>query len=135
MNINTSFSFEPVTNQQLKDIILSFKNISVGFDGLPMKVFKDNIDILCECITHICDMSLSTGIFPRQLMIAMVLCLYKSGDPHSIVNYRAISIVAALSKILEKIVVIQIVQYFTVNNLFCKSQFSLRKRMSTEDAL
>ena len=45
MNINTIFSFQPVTNQQLKDIVLSFKNTSAGFDGLPMKVFKDNIDI------------------------------------------------------------------------------------------
>ena len=70
-----------MTNQQLKDIVLSFKNTSAGFDGLPMKVFKDNIDILCEGITHICNMSLSTGVFPRQLTIAMVICLYKSGDP------------------------------------------------------
>ena len=66
MNINTIFTFEPVTNQQLKDIVLSFKNTSAVFDRLPMKVFKDNIDILCECITHICDMSLSTGVFPRR---------------------------------------------------------------------
>ena len=86
MNINTIFSFEPATNQQLKDIVLSFKNTSSGFDGLPMKVFKDNIDILCECNTHICNMSLSTGVFPRQLMIAMVTCLYKSGDPLSMEN-------------------------------------------------
>ena len=137
MNIrpNTIFSFEPVTNQQLKDIVLSLKNTSAGFDGLPMKVFKDNIDILCECITHICNMSLITGVFPRQLMIAMVTCLYKSGDPLSIENYRAISILAAFSKILEKIVIIPVVQYFTVNKLFCKSQFGFRKRMSTEDAV
>ena len=78
-------------------------NTSAGFDGLSMKVFKDNIDILCECITHICYMSLSTGVFPRQLMIAMATCLYKSGDPLSIENYREISILAALSKILEKL--------------------------------
>ena len=76
MNINTSFSFEPVTNQQLKDNVLSFKNTSAGFDGLLMKVFKDNIDILCECITHICNMILSTGVFPRQLMIAMVYNMF-----------------------------------------------------------
>ena len=36
---------------------------------------------------------------------------------------------------MEKIVVIQIVQYFTINNLVCKSQFGFRKRMSTEDAV
>ena len=57
----------------------------------------------------------------RQLMIAMVTCLYTSGDPLSIENYRAISILVAFIKILEKIAVIQIVQNFTMNNLFCKS--------------
>ena len=76
MNINTCFSFEPVTNQQLKDNVLSLKNTSAGFDGLLMKVFKDNIDILCECITHICNMILSTGVFLRQLMIAMVYNMF-----------------------------------------------------------
>ena len=104
--------FEPVTNQQLQDIVLLFKNTSAGFNGLSMKVSKDNIDILCLCITHICNISLSTGVFPRTLMISMVF-----------------------SKILEKIVVIQIVQYFTINNLYCKSQFGIRKRMSTEGAV
>ena len=45
MSINTIFSFEPVTNQHLKDIVSSFKNTSAGFDGLPIKVIKHNIYI------------------------------------------------------------------------------------------
>ena len=75
------------------------------------------------------------SIFPKQLMIAVITCLYKAGDPHNIENYRSISILAAFSKILEKIVTVQVVEYFTNNNLFSSKQYAYRKGVSTSDAV
>ena len=99
-NINTRFIFEPVTSDQITNIVNSFKNSSPGMDDLPIKLFKENIFVLANIIAYICNLSLETGVFPKQLMTAFVLCLHKTGDPHLFDNYRAISILVA-SRILE----------------------------------
>ena len=67
-------------------------------------------------------------------MIAVVTCLFKSGNPQLIENYRAISILVAFSKILEKIVVTQLMDYFVCNAYFTPSQGFLRG-LSTADAI
>ena len=76
-------------------------------DDLPIKLFKENISVLANIIAYIRNLSLETGVFPKQLMTAIVSCLHKTWDPHLFDNYRAISILVAFSKILEKIVAVQ----------------------------
>ena len=76
-------------------------------DDLPIKLFKENISFLANIIAYICNLSLETGVFPKQLMTAIVSCLHKTWDPHLFDNYRAISILVAFSNILEKIVAVQ----------------------------
>ena len=110
------------------------KDSSPGFDDIPMKLFKDNIAVLGHCI-KLFNLSLSTGVFPKQLMIAMITCLYKADDPYNIENYRSISILAAFNKIVEKIVTVRVVEYFTNNNLFSSKQYAYRKGVSTSDAV
>ena len=66
-------------------------------------------------------------------MIAVIF-LFKSGDPKLLPNYRAISILSAFSKIIEKLVSIRLVNYFNENNTF-SSQFGFRSGLSTEDAV
>ena len=134
-DIESRFSFTQVSLEQVVNIVMSTKDSSPGFDDIPRKLFKDNIAALGHCITHICNLSLSTGVFPKQLMIAVITCLYKAGDPHNIENYRSISILAAFSKILEKIVTVQVVEYFMNNNLFSSKQYAYRKGVSTSDAV
>ena len=61
-------------------------------------------------------------------------CFYKAGNPHSFVNYTAISILVAFSKILEKIATVQLTEYFVNNCLFTSCQYGCRKGVSTADA-
>ena len=134
-NILSRFKFSHVTNQQVTKIVMSFKNSSPGVDGLPMRLFKDNINVLADTIVFICNRSLDTGIFPKKLMIAMITCLHKAGDLHNLENYRAISILCAFSKILEKIVALQLVEYFIENNILTECQFGYRSGVPTSDAV
>ena len=114
---------------------MSFKKSSLGVDGLPMRLFKENINVLADTIVFICNRSLDTGIFPKKLMIAMITCLHKAGDLHNLENYRVISILCAFSKILEKIVALQLVEYFIENNILTECQFGYRSGVSTSDAV
>ena len=78
-NIGTVFSFETVSVEDMKKVVLSFKDSSPGHDDVPMRIIKRNIDVLAEVLVYICNLSLclviGTGIFPKALMVAVITCL------------------------------------------------------------
>ena len=83
-------------------------------------------------ITTIVNQCLETGIFPDKLKIAKVIPHFKKGNPEQIDNYRPISIIPAISKIIEKVMFIQLYEYFNTNNLLYKSQYGFRPKHSAE---
>ena len=56
-NIDENFTFSPVTVTEVSSLVHSFKNSSPGYDDITMKIFKDNIEILADVITFICNLS------------------------------------------------------------------------------
>ena len=77
---------------------------------------------------------LDTGIFPEKLKIAKVIPIFKRGNEELFSNYRPISILPAISKIIEKIIYQQIHSFFQQNELFYGSQYGFRTNHSTEHA-
>ena len=73
------FSFETVSVEDMKKVVLSFKDSPPGHDDVPMRIIKRNIDVLAEVLVYICNLSLclviGTGIFPKALMVAVITCL------------------------------------------------------------
>ena len=114
---------------------MNLRNAAPGHDSIPMSLFKENINTLIKIITHICNLSLSSGVFPSDLMLAIVACIYKAGNPELESNYRPISVLPAFSKILEKIVCNQLLNYFIRNNLLTSSQYGFLPGLSTVDAV
>ena len=129
------FKFVPIDPTEIISIVSKLNLTSAGSDELPMFVFKENIVSLSEIIAHICNKSIIKGQYPKILSIAKVLCLFKSGDPSSISNYRPISILPCFSKILEKVFEAQLRDYLELNGIFCKNQFGFRRGRSTETAV
>ena len=80
--------------------------------------------------------SLFTGIFPTKLKHAIVSPIYKgkNSDPQDFSNYRPISLLPTLSKIIEKVVQAQLYHYMNSNKLFTNSQYGFRTNHSTEHA-
>ena len=105
--VNSRFKFRLISSSEMKSIINKLRNASPGHDFLPMSLFKDNIDHLIDVISYTCNLSLSKGIFPDDLMLAVVTCIYKAVDPQLFGNYSPITVLPAFSKILEKIVINQ----------------------------
>ena len=77
-----------------------------------------------------------SGIFPDNLKIAKISPIFKKGDHHQIENYRPISLLLTISKIFEKVVFIQLYDFFSENNflLVYPSQYGFREKHSTEPA-
>ena len=83
-------------------------------------------------LTITINQSLVTGIFTDKLKIAKVTPIFEKGDPTVIENYRPISLLPALSKVIERVINNQINNYFISNNLHYECQYGLRKNHSTE---
>jgi hypothetical protein len=130
-----NFNFAPATIAEVTSLILALRDSAPGYDGIPIKLFKDNITTLAKIVTHICNQSMVTGVFPEKLMIARITCIYKSGNPQHVNNYRPVSVLVAFSRILEKLVTVRLASYFNQNGLFSPSQYGFRTKLSTVDAV
>ena len=96
------FNFPIVTKDQLFRIVSSMKDSASGHDEIPIRIIKIIIVDIADVLLHLCNVSFSTGSFPDLLEIAKVLPFFKSGDCSLFNNYRPISILPAISKIIEK---------------------------------
>ena len=131
--INSEFQFRTVEISDVEKIIKSIKSkTSFGHDEITTKSLKRIAPVLINSITLIINQSLLTGIFPDDLKIAKVIPLHKKNDPSKMDNYRPVSLLPALSKLFEKVVHIQLYDYFKTNNLFFDSQYGFRGDHSTE---
>ena len=98
------------------------------------KLIKSLISSIADPLTTVINKSITEGIFPDEMKLAKIIPLFKSGDEKLPNNYRPISILATLSKVLEKAVYIQIEEHFKANYL-TDTQFGFLKAHSTMDAV
>jgi hypothetical protein len=76
---------------------------------------------------------MSSGTFPDRFKISIVKPLYKKGDKSCVTNYRPISLLTALSKVLEMVMYNRFSHHMHTNNILVPEQFSFRKGLSTEN--
>ena len=81
---------------------------------------------------HIINFSLQSKIVPSAWKKAKLVPIFKSGDQGKAENYRPISVLPVLSKLLEKAVHSQLIDYLERNKLLSESQFGYRERRSTQ---
>ena len=79
-------------------------------------------------------MSLKTSMVPTVWKNAKITPIYKSGPTNNTENYRPISVLPVLSKVLEKATHAQLIKYLEDNNLISKFQFGYRAKRSTQVA-
>lgn len=133
--INSCY-FMPITEEDVVNIVNKLKNKkSAGSDNIPIKLIKENIDVLKYPLTVIFNLSLSTGTFSNELKKAYIVPIFKKGDTSNVNNYRPISILSCISKILESIVKEQVVNYILIKKILTNNQFGFRKNCSTRDAI
>ena len=127
------FKFKKVSLTDVEKAILSLENKGCHIDRIPNCIYKISMHIIAPILRKLINESLETGCFPSIYSCATVIPLHKSGSKKDMNNYRPISILPTTSKIIEKIVNFQIVNYFDSNLLFSNFQFGFRKKHSTQD--
>ena len=131
-----SFSFIAVQQAQ---IVKALKNTQIskatGLDAIPARFIRDASDEITPAVTHIINLSLTQGIVPDDFKKARVIPLYKKADKTGPGNYRPVSVLNVMSKILERVVYDQINSYLSENGLLYKYQSGFRNSYSTESCL
>ena len=129
--------FRPVSADDIEKTILGSANKSCMLDTLPMWLFKDNVNIMCNVLMQLANKSFSTGEFPSQLREAIVCPVLKKAtlDKNVLQNYRPVSNIRYYSKIMEKIAAAQLQDHLRANNLLEEFQSAYRAQHSTETAL
>ena len=97
-----SFYLPPISVNELYKILCNLNNASGGYIGISTWVLKECAGVILEPLCMIYNKCISTGVFPRCLKIARLVPIFKSGDRLDANNYRPVSILSPLSKILEK---------------------------------
>ena len=105
---------------------------SCGCDKISSYILKIIAKEVSPCITLIINQILSSGIFPGKLKTAKVIPIYKKNDKTLLKNYRPISILPVVSKIIEHAMHNQMMDYLTSNKLFSSQQYGFRPNRSTE---
>ncbi|CAB4036183.1 Hypothetical predicted protein, partial [Paramuricea clavata] len=108
---------------------------ATGLDGISAKLLKDSAYIIAPYLTKIFNLSLRCGSFPDIWKKGRVTPIFKSGDPTSSNNYRPITILPTLSKLLERIVHHQVYNYLQEHKLLASQQFGFSSKLSTTIAL
>jgi hypothetical protein len=129
--------FETVTQQALAKLIKEMPSKSCQLDPMPMWLFKNCLPELIDIVHHIVNLSLESGVFPSDLKVARIRPGLKkpSLDADELKNYRPISNLTYLSKIVEKIVHAQLTEFTNSYELLSKFQSGYRKGHSCETAV
>ena len=110
-------------------------NTATGPDGVSSQMIRGTVDSITPTITAIFNQSLKEMKVPDDWKIANVTPVFKAGDPSLATNYRPISLLSLISKVLERIVHSKVSNYLKVNRLLANCQFGFRKGSSTQEAL
>ena len=134
----TGFStFVDVSPSDIKMIISKSANKFCSLDPMPTWLVKDNIEVLVSPFVSLINSSLRSGVFPDKFKDAIISpCLKKSTlDSLVLANYRPVSNLAFLSKVLETIVSKQLVKHLDRCDLHEVLQSAYKANHSTESAL
>ena len=108
------------------------RNKATGLDELPSGLLKDCAKNISEALCYIMNLSIKTSTVPNIWKSAKVVPIFKSGNHDLPENYRPISVLPVLSKVFEKAVHYQFLQFLETNELLSDSQIGFRKYRSTK---
>jgi hypothetical protein len=127
----------PTTVEELTKIVMSTKSKSCSLDPIPTTLLKEHIDVLAPSLVEIVNLSFKEGSIPSSEKRALVRPLLKKKDldAENLKNYRPVSNLSYLSKLVERIAAKRLNEHMSINNLNEKFQSAYKPQHSCETAL
>ena len=113
-----SFLLKPTNEVVILKLLEAINPLkAAGLDKLSGKFLRDGATLLVVPITKLCNLSIKLSIFPDDCKIAKLKPLFKKGSKIDPQNYRPISLLPLISKIIEKIIHNQTQEYLDTHNI------------------
>ena len=120
-----------VSPEEIKKAINTISTSSAsGPDGVPAVLIKNCKEALCKPLVILWQESLDGGVVPEDLKAGCIVPIHKGGDKCSPKNYRPITLTSHIVKIIEKLIVKELVDYMSEANLFKSRQHGFRQKRS-----
>ncbi len=130
------FDFNLVTENYVLEQIQSLSNNkATGVDNMCVKLLKLSTDAIIAPLTYLINVSLASGTFPKSWKSARICPVFKGGNNSEPCNFRPISILPILSKIIERAVFDQLYPHLDSHSMLHEAQSGFRPRFSTASAL
>ena len=104
-------------------------------DNINSEILKLVSHVIMGILVHIFNLSFTSGEYPNLLKVAKVIPLYKKGCNKLPENYRPISLLSCINKLLERVIEGRLRKFLQQNNVFFEYQFGFRTGYSTSHAL
>lgn len=132
----SSFVLLETDPREVHGILMSLKTESApGWDNISTKFLKSSHEVVVPIISHLANLCFTQGTFPPTLKKAIITPVYKGGNRDDACNYRPISVLPAVSKIIEKLINTRLINYLNKYNIISRAQYGFRQGLSTEDAV
>lgn len=131
-----SFVLLDADNCEVDDVLKNLKsNSAPGWDNIPIKFLKYARYEIVPILTYLANLCFQKGIFPTALKASIITPIFKGGESDDVSNYRPISVLPAISKIIEKLLNVRLLNYLSKFNILSPSQYGFQRGKSTEDAI
>ena len=131
-----SMFLAPCTELEICKLIDNLPNKnSSGYDDISNILLKRLKQSLLSALVLLFNDSISQGHFPAGMKLADVIPLFKGGNKQILTNYRLISLLPIVSKLLEKIIYVRTYNFLCKHNILFNSQYGFRKHHSCEQAV
>ena len=129
------FFFGHIEAVDAVEAIQSAHSNASGPDGIQLRQLRDCLPVILMLLLHSFDFSLQSGVFPMPWKRAVVRPIPKNSKATSPSDFRPISILCSISKILETLAATQISRFITERGILDAHQSGFRKGFSTHSAL
>ena len=108
---------------------------AVGPSSIPNRIFKDFKKQLSILLFQLINLSFNKGVFPSSLKLGKVIPIHKKGDTQDSNNYRPMSLLSNLCKLIKKLIHKRLYSFLHQNGCLFTYQFGFRNHHSTNHAL
>lgn len=135
--VDKTIFLHAATKQEIVKIITNLKsNAAVGYDSISSKSLKEVKEQLAEAITPLINQCLEEGHFPTTFKQTIIISIYKgTGDKLNCNNYRPISLISNLAKIMEKLIYERLINFLTQTRYFAPNQYGFLPNSNTTTAV
>ena len=127
-----SMFLQPTNKSEIEKIIKSLdSNKSSDIYGMSPKLLKILSPAISETLSNIFNKSFALGVLPDQMKLATITPIFKGGSKLDVSNYRPVSVLPIISKVLQKLMLTRLTKYLDKSKIIYEHQFGFQKSRST----